>query len=99
MYFRIWNVRCLLPFINICDFTSKLKQPFITPEIRELMKTHNKWPKNAIRTKDKTHWNAYRFSRQEVKREIRLAEKEYVYNEIHNINGNLSLESYKPLSP
>ena len=63
------------------------------------MKTQDKWPRRAIRTKDKTHWNAYRFFRQEVKREIRVAEKEYVYNEIHNSKGNLSLESYKSLSP
>ena len=39
-------------------------------------------------TNDKLHWNAYRFFRQEVKREIRLAEKEYVRSEIRKSNGN-----------
>ncbi|PFX16585.1 hypothetical protein AWC38_SpisGene19139 [Stylophora pistillata] len=33
------------------------------------------WYKSAIRTNDRLCWNAYRFFRQEVKREIRLAEK------------------------
>ena len=34
------------------------------------------------------HWNAYRHFRQEVKREIRLAEKEHVRSEILKSNGN-----------
>ena len=46
----------------------KAKQnPFVSPEIKQLMKTN-----------DKLHWNAYKFFRQEVKREIRLAERIYV---------------------
>ena len=88
-------------FLNVLDEHAAVKQikiksrpnPFITPEIRQLMKTRDKWHKSAIRTKDKMHWNAYRFFRQEVKREIRLAEKEYVCNEIHN-----RFIHYKPLS-
>ena len=83
-------------FLNVLDEHAPVKKikiksrpnPFITPEIRQLMKTRDKWHKSAIRTKNKMHWNAYRFFRQEVKREIRLAEKEYVCNEIHNSNGN-----------
>ena len=34
------------------------------------------------------HWNSYRFFRQEVIREIRLAEKEHVCSEILHSNGN-----------
>ena len=40
------------------------------------------------KTNDKLHWNAYRHFRQEVKREIRLAEKEHVPSEILKSNGN-----------
>ena len=52
------------------------------------MKTRDKWHKEAIRTKDKLYWNAYRFFRQEVKREIRITEREYIRNEININNGN-----------
>ena len=62
--------------------------PFITPEIRQLMKTRDTWHKRAIKTKDKLHWNAYRFFRQEVKREIRIAEKKHIRTELLNSNGN-----------
>ena len=47
------------------------------------------WRKKAIKTMDKlVHWNAYRFFRQEVKREIRIAEQEYVRSELTNSKGN-----------
>ena len=42
--------------------------PFVTPEIKELMKTRDNWDKSAMKTNDKLHWNAYKFFRQEVKR-------------------------------
>ena len=62
--------------------------PFITPEIRQLMRTRDNWHKRAIKTKDQLHWNTYRFFRQEVKREIRLAEMEHVRTELESSNGN-----------
>ena len=62
--------------------------PFITPEIRQLMKTRDNWYKRARKTKDRLLWNAYKFFRQEVKREIRLAEKVHVRSELQNSNGN-----------
>lgn len=37
---------------------------------------------------DKLYWNAYHFFRQEVKREIRIAEQEYVRSELKNRKGN-----------
>ena len=40
--------------------------PYITPEIRQLLRTRDKWHKSAIKTKDRVHWNAYRFFHQEV---------------------------------
>lgn len=39
-------------------------------------------------TQDRLHWNAYRFFRQEVKGEIRLAAKMHVRTELHNSKGN-----------
>ena len=42
----------------------------------------------AIQTNDKLCWNGYRFFRQEVNRELRLAEKVHVRNEIANSRGN-----------
>ena len=62
--------------------------PFITPEIKQLMKTRDSWQKKARKTNDKLHWNAFRFFRQEVKREIRIAEKEYVRSELLKSNGS-----------
>ena len=54
--------------------TIKIKakpNPFVTPEIKELMKTRDNWDKSVMQTNDKLHWNAYKFFRQEVKRESR----------------------------
>ena len=62
--------------------------PFITPEIRQLMKTRDNCYKCARKIKDHLLWNAYKFFRQEVKREIRLAEKVHVRSELQNSNGN-----------
>ena len=44
--------------------------PFVSPEIKQLMKRRDNWHKSAIKTNDKLHWNAYKFFRL-VKREIR----------------------------
>ena len=52
------------------------------------MNTGDMWHKKAMKTNDKLHWNAYRFFRQEVKREISLAEKEHVHSEILKSNGH-----------
>jgi hypothetical protein len=47
-------------------------------------------PYRAVKSKDKRDWNGYRFFRHEVKKEIRVAEKEYLYvrNEINSNYGN-----------
>ena len=39
---------------------------FITPEIKQLMKTHEYRHKKAMKANDKLHWNAFRFFIQEV---------------------------------
>ena len=41
-----------------------------------------------MKTNDKLHWDAYRHFGQEVKSEIRLAEKEHVRSDILKSNGN-----------
>ncbi|XP_022781959.1 uncharacterized protein LOC111322975 [Stylophora pistillata] len=83
-------------FMDVLDQHAPVKRvkiksrsnPFVTPEIKQLMKTRDLWHKKAIQTNDKLCWNGYRFFRQEVKRELRLAEKIYVRNEIANSKGN-----------
>ena len=52
------------------------------------MKTHDSWHKKAHKSNDKLHWNAFQFFRQEVKREIRFAAKEYVCSELFKCKGN-----------
>ena len=62
--------------------------PFITLEIRQLMRTRDQWGKLAGKTNHPLHWNGYRFFRQEVKREIRMNEKVHVRTQILDSNGN-----------
>ena len=46
------------------------------------MKTRDDWRKKAKKTNDPLSWTAYRYFRQEVKREIRIAEQEFVAEQI-----------------
>ena len=64
--------------------------PFVTPEIMQLMKTRDNWYKSAMKTNDKLHWNAYKFFLQKVKREICLAEMSYVKSQIMESKGNIN---------
>ena len=83
-------------FLDVLDQHAPIKRikikshshPFVTPEIKQLMKTKDRWHRKAIQTNDKLCWNGYRFFRQEVKRELRLAEKIHVRNEIANSRRN-----------
>ena len=67
-------------FLDVLNDHAPMKQvkiksrpnPFVTPEIRQLIGTRDNWHKRASKTKDRLHWNTYRFFRQELKREIRL---------------------------
>ena len=65
--------------------------PRVTDNICGLMKTKDDWRKKAKKTNDPLYWTAYRYFRQEVKREIRIAEQEFVAQQI--------LESNPPLHP
>ncbi len=57
--------------------------PFMSREIKELMKNRDKLHKLARRTKMTTDWENYRVCRQAVKKALRESEREYVQNEIH----------------
>ena len=91
---RVYAFNCL--FLEALNDHAPIKRikikskpnPFISPEIKQLMNTRDAWHKSAIKSGDKLHWNAYRFFRQEVKREIRLAEMEHVRSELRNTNVN-----------
>ena len=86
-------------FLQVLDEHAPIKQiriksrpnPFITPEIKGLMNMRDMWHKKAMKTNNKLHWNAYRFFCQEVKREIKLAEKEHARSEILKSSGNSNL--------
>ena len=83
-------------FLDILDQHASIKHikiksrsnPFITPEIKQFMKTRDCWHRKAIQTNDKLCWKGYRFFWLEVKWELRLAEKIHVRNEIANSRGN-----------
>ena len=69
--------------------------PCVTDNIRGLMKTRDDWRKKAKKTNDPLSWTAYRYFRQEVKREIRIAEKEFVDEQIQrNPNNTNNMELF-----
>ena len=84
LFLEVLNHHVLVTMVKI---RSK-PNPFITPEIRQLMRTRDQWRKLASKTKDPLHWNGYKFFRQEVKREIRIAEKAYVRAQIVESRGH-----------
>ena len=62
--------------------------PFITPEVKSLMKTRNYWRDLAKKTNDHLAWTAYKNFKREVKREIKIAEMEFVHEQIKNNANN-----------
>jgi hypothetical protein len=72
--------------------------PFMSREIKELMKNRDKLHKLARRTKMTTDWENYRVCRQAVKKALRESERKYVQNEIHKkLKQKFYVESYKEL--
>ena len=57
-------------------------------EIRELMKTRDYWKARARKSKDPLHWSTYKHFHREVKREIRMAEREFATEQIINNKNN-----------
>ena len=62
--------------------------PCVTDNIRGLMRTRDYWRREAKKTNDQMAWTAYRNCRQEIKREIRIAEREFVAEQIQGIPNN-----------
>ena len=56
--------------------------PFVTENIRELMKTRDHWRKLARATNDSAAWSGYKNFKREIKRELRVAQKVFVENQI-----------------
>jgi hypothetical protein len=56
--------------------------PFVTEEIRGLIKTRDRWRKLARKTGDPAAWSAYRNCKRDVKRELRMVQGSFVEQEI-----------------
>ena len=71
--------------------------PFITPDICELMSTRDKWKKLAHISNDPLAWAGFRDYKREVKCEIRMAEREFVRDQIKNNQNNYSGNLWKTI--
>jgi len=81
------------PLLNYHAPIKKVKlrsrpNPCVTDEICSLMSTRDYWRKIARKTNDPLAWAAYKNFKQEVKRDLRLAEREHVENQIRNNPNN-----------
>jgi hypothetical protein len=56
--------------------------PFVTEEIRGLIKTRDRWRKLARKTVDRSAWSANRNCKRDVKRELRMVQRSCVEQEI-----------------
>ena len=83
-------------FCDIVDRHAPIKKikirgrplPYVTDEIRHLMKAREDWRKIARKTNDPCAWSAYKNLKREVKKEIRIAEREFVMEQIKNNKNN-----------
>lgn len=62
--------------------------PYITDEIHALMATRDDWKRKFKQTKDPLAWSSYKNYCREVKRKIRLAEKEFIAQQIKDNRNN-----------
>ena len=58
--------------------------PYVNEEIRSLMQTRDHWQKLGRKTNDALAWSGYKFFKREVKRELRIAEREHLEEQIRN---------------
>jgi len=63
--------------------------PFIKENIRALMRTRDHWQKLATQTNDPAMWSGYRNFKREVRRELRLAEREFIEEQIRRNSNNV----------
>ena len=61
------------------------------------MRTRDKWKKLAHISNDPLAWACFRNYKQEVKREIRIAEREFVRDQIANNQNNSSGNLWKTI--
>ena len=87
---KSWFVRILTAMLQLIKtFKARGKpNPCVTDNICGLMKTRDDWRKKAKESSDPLSWTAYRYFRQEVKREIRIAEQEFVAEQIQRNPNN-----------
>ena len=62
--------------------------PCVTENIRELMKTRDRWRKRAKETNDPEAWIEYKNLKHKVRSEIRLAEREFIKDQINKNPNN-----------
>ena len=85
-----------LLFNEILDYHAPVKKikirnrpyPFVADEIRDLMKTRDHWRKEARKTNNLKAWASYRSLRGEVKRNLRVAEREFIAEQIRTNPNN-----------
>ena len=65
--------------------------PYVNEEIRSLMQTRDHWQKLARKTNDALAWSGYKFFTREVKRELRIAEREHLEEQINNPRDTRSI--------
>ncbi len=63
------------------------RNPFVTDEIKLLMKTRDNWRRQACRTNHPDAWLSYRNLKREVKQRLRNAERKYIAKQIKD-NAN-----------
>lgn len=62
--------------------------PFITQDLRNLMKERDRLHQLFLRTRDIIDWDNYKSYRNNVKRELKKAENEYNFNEVRQHKDN-----------
>ena len=85
-----------LLFNNVLDEHAPIKtvkirgrpNPFVTCEIRDLMRLRDHWKKVAQKNKDPHAWSEYKNLCREVKHEIRTAEKIFIAEQVVNNKNN-----------
>ena len=74
---------------------------YVTDEIGHLMRAREDWRKIARKTNDPCAWSVYKSLKREVKNEIRVAEREFMMEQIKNNKNNTNyiwktIRSYIP---
>ena len=74
--------------IKTIKIRSRRSCPFITQDIKDLMKRRNQLHQGFLKTRDITDWNYYKKLRNDVKAMLRKAELKYNSEEVQQKKGN-----------